>query len=55
MIYQERLHLLSQQQHLQNTLANLPGDAFIMRMSTESRLHSIAQQLATGPMVTREQ
>ncbi len=34
MIYQERLHLLSQQQHLQNTLANLPGDDFIMRMST---------------------
>lgn len=54
MIYQERLHLLSQQQHLQNTLANLPGDDFIMRMSTESRLHSIAQQLATAPMVTRE-
>lgn len=42
----EKAHLLFQQAHLQDTLANLSSDDYIMRVSTESRLRSIALRLA---------
>ncbi|MEM4986263.1 hypothetical protein V8G57_02570 [Collimonas sp. H4R21] len=42
----ERSHLLAEQKFLQERLAKIPGSARLMRMSTESRISTIAGKLA---------
>lgn len=42
----ERTHLMAEQAFLRSRLAELPGDALLTRMSTQSRLDRVSQALA---------
>lgn len=45
----ERTHLMAEQAFLRSRLAELPGDALLTRMSTQSRLDTVSRALAQEP------
>lgn len=51
---QDRMHLLAERKFLQERLAELPGSARIMRISTESRIRAIDGRLTQEPVDERE-
>ncbi len=50
----DRQHLLAEQNFLREQLTGLPASARLTRMSTESRLRTIGEQLAAMPVNERE-
>ena len=51
---QDRIQLFSEKKFLQERLAELPGAARLMRISTESRLRAVEKRLAHDPVNERE-